>query len=403
MGVELAVDANFVQFREDGEAVVVRDFGFTLDERRGVAHELEVHGDAVFVDPLAGELLHAVGDFVERSQAGFAGVGVAVTAEERDHFVGLAVDRGFHGGLAGEEGFIGVGFGAVGHRRALGDTELGGAGFDAGEVGFDEALQEIGGTAELSVAEGIGGFRGGDIVAIRIDEAFADDDQTVFLALEGALHVGNELLMGEGNLGEEDDVGRIVRMVPAFGEGGARGDPTRVAAHDFENGDEIALAHGLVVAAHLTDRGGDVFDHGTVTRAVVGDGQVVIDGLGDTDDAELVALFLREFGDLVGGVLGVVATGVEEVANVLRFEDFEHALEIRLVLQLVAAGAEGGAGRVAETANGLLGLRSEIDEILVEDPENAVERAVDFLDAVVIQCFRDHAFDAGVNDGGRAS
>ena len=112
---------------------------------------------------------------------------------------------------------------------------------------------------------------------------------------------------------------------------------------------------------------------------------------------------MGEFGDLVGGVLGIVAAGVEEVADVLRFEDLEHALEIRLVLQLVAAGAKGRAGSVAETANGLLRLRSEIDEIFVEDAQHAVERAVNFLDTVMVQRLGDDAFDAGVNDGGGAS
>src|SRR5690606_24994942 len=153
----------------------------------------------------------------------------------------------------------------------------GGAGLDAGQVGFDEALEEVGGAAELGVAEGVGGLSGRDVVAIGINQTFADDDEAVFLALEDALHVGDELLGGEGDFGQEDDVRRVVRMVAALGEGGAGGDPAGVAAHDFEDGNEVALAHGLVVAGHLAHGGGDGIDDGAVAGAVVGGGQVVVD------------------------------------------------------------------------------------------------------------------------------
>ena len=381
----------------------MRDFGFALDERSSETHELEVHGNAVFVDPLAREFLHAIGNLVERSQASFASVGVAVTAEESDHLIGFAVDGGLDGGLASHEGFIGIGFRTSGHSGSLGDAEFGGASFDARDIGFDETLEEVGGAAELGVSESVRGFSGGHVVAIGINEPFAHHNEAVFFTLQGALHVGDEFLVREGHLRKQNDVGRIVRKVPAFSEGGSGGDPASVAAHDFEDGHKIALAHGLVVAAHLADGGGHVFDHGTVAGAVVGDGKVVIDGLGDTDDAEIVALFLGKLGDLVGGVLGIVAASVEKVADILRFEDFEHALEIGLVLELVAASAESRTGSVTKTTNGLLRLGSEIDEIFVKNSENAVERAVNLFDAIMIECFGHNAFDTGVNDRGRAS
>ena len=242
VAVELAIDANLVQLRKGGEAVFVGDFGFALDQRSGVAHELEVHGNAVFIDPVSGQLFHSVGDVSERREAGFAAVGIAFTAEQGDHLVGLTGDGRFDGGLSGEEGFVGVSSGAIGNGGTLSNAEFGGAGFNAGEIGFDEALQVFGGATELSVTERVGGFSGGDIVAIGVHEAFADHDVAELLALERALHVGDELLRGEGHLGEENDVGRIVRVVAAFGERGASSDPAGVAAHDFENGNEVTLA-----------------------------------------------------------------------------------------------------------------------------------------------------------------
>ena len=158
-----------------------------------------------------------------------------------------------------------------------------------------------------------------------------------------------------------------------------------------------------MIAGHLAHGSGDILDHGTIAGAVVGDGQIVVDGLGDTDDAQLVALLLSELGDFVGGILGVVAAGVEEVTDVLSLKDFQHALEVGLLLELVAAGAEGGAGRVAEATDGLLGFRSQIDEIFIQNTEHTVERAVDFLDAAVVQSFGDNSLDASINDGGGAT
>jgi len=101
---------------------------------------------------------------------------------------------------------------------------------------------------------------------------------------------------------------------------------------------------------------------------VVGDGKIVVDRLRHADDAKFIALRLGEFGNLVGGILGIVAADVEKVTDVVRFEDLEHAIEISLFLELVATGAESGAGGVLEGADLLLGLGGEIDEILVQDP-----------------------------------
>src|SRR5690606_6220930 len=146
-------------------------------------------------------------------------------------------------------------------------------------------------------------------------------------ALQHATDVLEDFFLVEGNLGQENEVRRIVRVVAALGEGGTGGNPAGGTAHDLDDRNEIALAHGLGVAGDFTHGGGEILDHAAVAGAVVGGGQVVVDRLRHADDAELVALFLGELGNLVGGILRVVAADVEEVADVVRLEDFEHALE----------------------------------------------------------------------------
>ena len=376
---------------------------FTLDQRLGVADELKVHAGAVLIDPLAGEFFNRVGDLAEGREAGLAGVGLFVAAQKGDHLVGLTGDGGFHGGFASHEGFVGIGLGGGVGGAALEQAGFRDADLGARNVGADDFGEGVAGTTELGVTEGIRGGVGGHVIAVLIDETLGDDDLAELLALEDALYVFDALGLIEGDLGKVDEVGRILRVILALGESSSGGDPTGTATHDLDDGDEIALTHGLVIGGDFADAGGDVFDGAGVAGAVVGAGQVVIDGLGHADHAELVALGLGELGDFVGGVLGVVATDVEEVADVVGLEDLKDAIKVGLFLEFETAGAESGAGRVFERANLLLRLRSEIDQVLVEDAEHAVERAVDLFDAFMVQRFRDEARDAGVDNRGGAA
>ncbi len=55
---------------------------------------------------------------------------------------------------------------------------------------------------------------------------------------------------------------------------------------------------------------------------------------------------------------------------------------------------------MAQGADLLLGLGRQIDQLLLEQAEHAVQGAVDLLDAAVIQGFSDDAGHTGVDDGG---
>ena len=125
------------------------------------------------------------------------------------------------------------------------------------------------------------------------------------------------------------------------------------------------MAHRFAVASDFAHGGGDILDRTGVAGAVVGAGEIVVDRLGHANHAEFVFLLLSELGNLVGSILRIIAADVEEVADVVRLEDFEHALEILLALQLVAAGAEGRTRGVTEGANLLLRFVGEVDKVLV--------------------------------------
>ena len=140
---------------------------------------------------------------------------------------------------------------------------------------------------------------------------------------------------------------------------------------------------------------------------MVGVRQVVVDGLGHTVDAQFVAAFDGLVMHLMGGVLGIVAADVEKVADVVGGEDFEEAVHVLgglfglvLEIEFVTAGAQRRGGSVFEALDGARAFVADVDQLLAEQAEDAVEAAVDFLDAFVPPGFLDDAGETGVDDGG---
>jgi len=68
------------------------------------------------------------------------------------------------------------------------------------------------------MAESVGLRVSGEVVAVGVGETFRDDDLAEFFALQHAFDVLDNLGLVEGNLGKEDEVRRIVRVIAAFRE-----------------------------------------------------------------------------------------------------------------------------------------------------------------------------------------
>ena len=198
------------------------------------------------------------------------------------------------------------------------------------------------------------------------------------VGLQNFFDAADEVVGIEGDFGQEHDVRRraavvgilsgvlgVVALVLALSKDGGGGEPTRITTHDFKDGNEVVAAHGSVIERHFAYGQGDVLGDGAVTWAVVGEGQIVVDRLRHADDAEFITALLSEGIDLRRGVLGVVATDVVEVTDVVRFEDLEDAVKVFLLLNLVAAGPEGSTRGVLEVTQGLLGLFGEVNQLLV--------------------------------------
>ena len=180
----------------------------------------------------------------------------------------------------------------------------------------------------------------------------------------------------------------------------------RVTAHALDHGDLALVVHGGV-AVDLHDGGGDVLGRGREARAVVGAVQVVVDGLGNAHHAALIAVLQHELADLVAGVHAVVAAVVEEVAHVVLLEDLQDALVVGVVHigvgQLIAAGTQRG-GRGVLHVGKLLGIfLAHVDQVVVQHALDAVQRAQDLGDVLILQRGLDRAVGGSVDDGAGAA
>jgi len=94
--------------------------------------------------------------------------------------------------------------------------------------------------------------------------------------------------------------------------------------------------------------------------------------------------------------------------DVVRPEHLDQALVLALVLlealELVAAGAESAAGRVAQARDRALALAPGVDQFLAQHADDAVLAGVDLADAVAVLARRlDDAAGGRVDDRGDAA
>jgi len=93
-------------------------------------------------------------------------------------------------------------------------------------------------------------------------------------------------------LGEIDQVRRV--LVGALTERRAGRQPAGVPAHDLDDLDRVEAAHRLCVQARFQDRDRQVASDAAIARAMVRERQVIVDGLGQADDEQLVAALLSQ-------------------------------------------------------------------------------------------------------------
>ena len=147
------------------------------------------------------------------------------------------------------------------------------------------------------------GFVGANFFAGFVLHTLAADDHAVLVFGDHFLDPIEECSLIQGDFRQYDDVRRVGRIA-LFGQDSSSSDPTSGAAHHFNDAARAVISgHGTDIEADFHHRGRVVFDHRTVSRAVVGDRKVIIDGLGNTHHAHVVAALHCLQMDFVRGVL----------------------------------------------------------------------------------------------------
>src|SRR5206468_4659522 len=111
------------------------------------------------------------------------------------------------------------------------------------------------------------------------------------------------------------------------GEHSARGNPTRAAPHHFnKTAGTVMGRHAADIGRNFHDRRAIVFNDRAVTGAMVGVRQVIINRFGNAVDAQLVSAGDGLLVNFVGGILGIVAADIKEVADVVGFKNVEEPI-----------------------------------------------------------------------------
>jgi hypothetical protein len=214
-----------------------------------------------------------------------------------------------------------------------------------------------------------------------------------------------ELLLVELDFREQDNHGDA--LIGHQTAGG--GDPAGVPAHHLNDEDlRRGLGHGTHVIGGLQSGHGDVLGDRAEAGAAVGDGQVVVHGLGHVDGLDGIAHGFGQLAHLVAGVRRVAAAVVEEVADVVGLEDLDQAFVFALVgfqrLQLETTGAEGAGRRRTQRGDGRVRFLAGIDQLLGQRADDAIAAGVDLADDIgMLARGLDDAAGGGVDDGGDAA
>ena len=130
--------------------------------------------------------------------------------------------------------------------------------------------------------------------------------------------------------------------------------------------------------------------------------QIVIDGLGDMDGAEIIVQSFRLLVDDAHCIGRIIAADVEKVAHVMLAEDVEDLLAV-LFIGLVTGAAKGGGRRHRHALQVIGGFLRQVKKIIVDDAVHAVDRAVHLGDLAEFTAFQHHADQALVDYRCRAA
>ncbi|MNM75156.1 hypothetical protein D3C81_869320 [compost metagenome] len=234
-----------------------------------------------------------VGHLVQRRGLDLPAVGRVAAAHDHRHHRVVALQGELHRRLAHRLGLFPVGFGGDVARRALQVIRKGPMHLEA-QLGLHPAGEVRRHAAQLGVAERVLDAAGiGDELAIGSVDAFAGHHDAEADLGHHLLHLGQENSLVIGAFWKQDDLRRIVRVLAS--QAGRGSQPARMATHRFVDEDAGGgFGHRGHIQRRFAHRHGGVLRRRTEARAGVGDGKIVVDGLGHTNAGQRVAILLGQ-------------------------------------------------------------------------------------------------------------
>lgn len=80
-------------------------------------------------------------------------------------------------------------------------------------------------------------------------------------------------------------------------------------SHDLDNGNRFCFIAGSI-QTDLTDGSGNIFGSTSETGGVVSQDQIIVNGLGNTDETNAAFVSLGSTGELTDGIHGIISTDV---------------------------------------------------------------------------------------------
>ena len=242
-----------------------------------------------------------------------------------------------------------------------------------------------------------------DEFSVFVLDAFRENENDSFVVFVEFVKILEELIHIERNFRKIDESGTFAAD---FGKSGGACKPSCVASHNLDYNNGVAVIN-VNVLDNFRNGKGDIFCGRTETGAMVRSYKVIVDGFRNADDAAFIILGRHIFGNLVAGIHAIVAAVIEEIADIVFFEDFEDAFIVCVVLpeilEFVTAASDKGSGGCEHEFKGFGILFSHIDDIVVKNTADSVLCRKDLCDAFFAQCGFNDAVCAGVDYGSRTA
>ena len=157
-------------------------------------------------------------------------------------------------------------------------------------------------------------------MACRINDSFGDTYDNVIIFFKCALQILCELFKFKRCFRKVNKK-RVISFALSCQYAGSS-KPAGMASHDFHNRDRFLLVYRSI-QSDFTYCGSHISGGASIARGVIGQNQVIVNGLRDADKTDSAANAPGVAGQLAYGIHGVIAADIEKGADIHAFQLFE--------------------------------------------------------------------------------